>query len=584
MRVFFIFAVAAGILLYSTGLWAPFFLDDSNVVKIAHTFGWQSRPLGYATFWANEYAALAIGPLMPWREPVYFRIGNVFIHALAATALFWLMMELTGQWLLATIAGTLFLVHPIQTQAVTYISQRFESQAAMFMFFSAAAYSRFRRTAGKSWVVAAIFFAAAAAATKETAVILPLWILFIEFAFFDRSRLRKAILYLAPMGLVLVYPAWKAFESGGVKTLGWIPYHQYLLTQGPILMKYFAMAIWPRQQFLFYDFQAVTVVSLALILRWLVVFAVLATGFYLVSRDRLIGFGIVSFFILLLPVILLPLPDLINEHRLYPAFAGVAIAAAGVYRAINRKTVLAIVAVIVILLGIKTWLRNADWNDEIRFMELHRAAFPHDPQILSRLAAYYFLSGQVNKSLELNLEARRYEDRYNTYYRQQGLQLIAANLASTYFAKDDLAAAKTEALRSLAAKPDDEFALTILTEAESQLKEFQAAEQAAQKLVNVHGDSASWRRLRIAAAQAGDRETVERAIVEAQKAESAESSAQSAAFMGIPQKYRNYAIFGMTVALLGAIFWALSTVWTAIRSLTNQRRLVDEDRQAPPIL
>src|SRR5205085_837296 len=116
MKLFFIFAVAAGILLYSTGLWAPYYLDDPNVVKIAQTFGWETRPLGFGSFWLNEQAIFTIGPLLPWREPFYFRLVNVFIHALAATGLFWLTMELTEQWLIAAIAGALFLVHPIQTQ------------------------------------------------------------------------------------------------------------------------------------------------------------------------------------------------------------------------------------------------------------------------------------------------------------------------------------------------------------------------------------------------------------------------------------------------------------------------------------
>src|SRR3954465_4756006 len=115
MKVFFIFAVLAAILLYSSGLWAPFYLDDPNVLNLAQDFGWQTRPLGFASFWLNQQVVLIIGPVLPWHDPFYYRLGNVFIHALAATSLFWFVMELTGQWLVASIAATLFLVHPIQT-------------------------------------------------------------------------------------------------------------------------------------------------------------------------------------------------------------------------------------------------------------------------------------------------------------------------------------------------------------------------------------------------------------------------------------------------------------------------------------
>src|SRR5207302_4493412 len=106
------------------------------------------------------------------------------------------------------------LVHPVQTQAVTYISQRFESQAAMFMLFSGAAYARFRRTSSKGWVIATVLFGLAAGLTKETAVVLPLWLLLIEAVFFEPARLRKWAVYMAGLGVLTVVPS---FGPGGVR-------------------------------------------------------------------------------------------------------------------------------------------------------------------------------------------------------------------------------------------------------------------------------------------------------------------------------------------------------------------------------
>ena len=151
MRVFLVFAVFGALLIYSTGFWAPLMLDDPNVLHVAQRFGWSTRPLGFFSFWLNEQIVTVIRPMLPWYEPFYFRIVNVFIHACAATALFWLAMELIGQWLPASVAGALFLVHPIQTQAVTYISQRFESMAALFMFLAAGSYVKFRKSAAPKW-------------------------------------------------------------------------------------------------------------------------------------------------------------------------------------------------------------------------------------------------------------------------------------------------------------------------------------------------------------------------------------------------------------------------------------------------
>src|SRR2546422_11052935 len=326
MRVFFVFAVAGAILLYSSGLWAPYHLDDANTLKLAATFGSTStRVLGFATFWLNEQVALAVGPMFPWNEAFYQRLGNVLIHILAATALFWLARELTGSGVVAAVAGTLFLVHPIQTQAVTYITQRFESQAAMFTVLAAAAYVRFRRTGKRRWFFATVFLGALSVLTKETGLVLPIWIVFIEIVFFGGAvQLRQRLLSVFAIGLVLVFLV-RSHLPGAIygPTLRWIAWDQYWISQGPVLTKYFQLSTWPERQFLFYDFQPVRVFSWGLAAQWALVLIVLGIGLGCLKRWPLVGFGIVSFFILLLPVLILPLPDMINEHRIYPAFAGV---------------------------------------------------------------------------------------------------------------------------------------------------------------------------------------------------------------------------------------------------------------------
>jgi len=572
MRVFFVLAVAGAILLYSSGLWAPYHLDDASVLDSAKTLSWSpTRFLGFATFWLNAQVNQVFGPIFPWREPFYFRLGNVLIHVIAATALFWLALELTGRRVVAAIAATLFLVHPIQTQAVTYITQRFESQAAMFMILSAAAYVRFRRTGGRLWFFAMLILGAAGGLTKQTAFVLPVWIVFIEIVFFaGGAELRKRLLYISAVGLVLLFPVWEslpnAFEG---PTLKWIALDQYWVSQGPILTRYFQLSAWPEHQFLFYGFEPVRFFSWAVAAEWALVLMVLAAGLYCLRRWPLVGFGIVSFFILLLPVIILPLPDVINEHRLYPAFAGIALAVAGVYQAINRRSVLVIVGAIVIALSIKTVMRNAEWNDQFAFLEANRAAFPHDPGILSRLASYYFLSGYVNKSLELNLEARRYEDRYNAYYRQLGHLLTSVNLAAIYQAKGNLKLAKTEALRAVAANPAEPMAWQSLGNIQFQLGDYEGAQRSFGHLVVLQPNSESLRSFQVAATRLGNT-SLTAAIGKLLAVEEQRERAEEKPPFTIPTRYRTYIIFALTLAALLGVASGLWTLWTACRTLLRQ--------------
>ncbi len=265
-RLFFIFAVPAVLLLYGNALEAPFILDDPAVVNQT-SLSWGTRPLGYASFWINQQAPYVFGAILPWTAPFYFRIGNLLIHAMAATALFALTRALTARPLVAAVAGIFFLVHPIQTQAVTYITQRFESLATLFMLLAALSYVHFRQGSRWYWLAAAVAGTAAAGMTKETAVVLPVWLLLIEVIFFDgRSLIRRAV-YLAPLALLIFFPAWRAFQ-GSARTLTWVPWDLYFLTQGAVLTKYLELSTWPEQQFLFYDFFIVDRFSWTIVLQW----------------------------------------------------------------------------------------------------------------------------------------------------------------------------------------------------------------------------------------------------------------------------------------------------------------------------
>ena len=387
IRCFAIFAIPFAILLYAPGLRAPLYLDDSVVLLHPH-LAWSPRAVGAATFWLNDQINPIVQVVFPVDDSYLFRLGNVFIHALAATSLFWLAYRLSKKWAVAWVAGTLFLVHPIQTQAVTYITQRFESQATLLMLLAAAAYARYRNQSDWRWFVLCMVCGVAAGFTKQIAVIVPLWILLIEAIFFGGREIRKRGSYLLVLAAIVLYPTFLTFRSVS-ETFHWIRWSQYLLTQGPVLATYFQLIVWPRQQFLFYDFAPVERVSLSVLAQWGVVLAVLAAGFVALRRNRLVGFGILTIFTLLLPVILLPLPDLVFEHRVYPAMAGVALAAAAGLVRLNSRAGVMLFLTVLAPLQYRTMQRNREWVDPVHFLEMHRERFPTDPIILANLSVRY---------------------------------------------------------------------------------------------------------------------------------------------------------------------------------------------------
>ncbi len=571
-RLFFTFALPTALLLYGIAVEAPIQLDDGPVLESARTIHPVARWLGFTSFWFTHKAFTVFGNIFPWRPEAYHRFGNILIHAIAATALFWLVKELSENTLIASIAGALFLVHPVETQAVTYISQRFESMAAMWMIISAAAYVRFRKSGHAPWIALVVLAGVAAVLSKETAGILPIWVLLIELCFFSGTIFRTRVKYVAPLALLFLMPAWSIFRAaGGAGTFTWIPWHWYFASQGPVLAKYLQLSFWPRQQFLYYEFPPVDALTFSLIAQWLLVIGVIAAGILLLKRERLAGFGLLSFFVLLLPVTLVPLPDLIFEHRVYPAFAGIAIAVAALCRA-ERKALLAGMAVILVFLCWRTIVRNSQWNDEIAFMEIHRAEFPHDPDILARLGSYYYAHGYVNKALDLTLEARKYEGRFNPYYSQARKTNIATNLVAIYFAKQDVDAALTEAKRAIALDPEQPMALRAVATVEMSSGHYAAARDAWQRLTTVRPeDFQAWLGLKQACGFLHDVDGAAAADLKLQEFAKHNEQPQAAPQrpLEISAAEKTRVIFSLTVGVLILLVLAGRTIWAAV----NQQKL-----------
>ncbi|MGD0283688.1 MAG: hypothetical protein ABSB95_15155, partial [Dissulfurispiraceae bacterium] len=127
--------------------------------------------------------------------------------------------------LVAFFSSLIFAVHPMQTEAVTYVFQRFASLAAFFYLLSLVMYIKSRLKAVNSewvngesktkkyyftifaWYFLSLFFAVCAMKTKENAFTLPFIITLYEFCFFSspspRVLLSRRLLYLAPILLTL---------------------------------------------------------------------------------------------------------------------------------------------------------------------------------------------------------------------------------------------------------------------------------------------------------------------------------------------------------------------------------------------
>ena len=368
------------------------------------------RPVSYATFYWNR----AVHGL----DTAGYRVVNIIIHTLNAILLWLLASRLLRSrgWagrLGAAGAALIFAVHPVMTESVTYIAQRFESLATMFVLGSVLAWvvrQQAEAGGGSRFGVLALGIVSAlsmllAMLSKETGVVTPVLLVLVSWlALGDRpvdalvsARGQLALLPLLPLLLAAV-----VFICNGelsTRTVLNITNHpsapleplHYAVSEIPVWASYLGVLVWPSE--LRFDPLVAPVESAWEPRLWigLAVCAGMILGGWLAwRRARAAGGGVVFlgvlwFFIALLPSSsIIPLPDLYAEHRSYlPStglFIALAVVLAHLWELAQRpaaRRVLAVTGIAcVALLAAATWRRNDDLRDALT---LYRKVVDENP-------------------------------------------------------------------------------------------------------------------------------------------------------------------------------------------------------------
>jgi tetratricopeptide (TPR) repeat protein len=336
--------------------------------------------------------------------------------------------------LIPLLAALLFVSHPVQTEAVTYVVQRLASLATLFCLASLLFYVKARLALqAQGWKVRAVlgFSASVAAAllamgSKEIAFTFPLAVCLYEFLFF-RGGARRRAACLVPLLLtmlviplnILVAPGAGGLTAGHAdevtRVVSDLSRTDYLFTELRVIVTYVRLLFLPVDQNLSYDypvFRSLFAPQVFLSLLFLLALAGLAVYLYYRSGSqergtrneergseletqkpkpesenpvfpsrldprisRLISFGILWFFLTLaVESSIIPIIDVIFEHRLYLPSVGafIALAAscgllgerfAGRVRG-GEKMALALAALVILALASASYARNEVWRSQ----------------------------------------------------------------------------------------------------------------------------------------------------------------------------------------------------------------------------
>jgi tetratricopeptide (TPR) repeat protein len=316
---------------------------------------------------------------------------------------------------LALIIATLFVVHPLQTGAVTYIVQRVES--LMGLLYLGTLYCAIRALDAKpaarlSWTGASILACALGMATKEVMATAPLIVMVWDRLFAPARTTGRRPLYISLAAtwvvLLILVAGGHRSSSVGFEFAGW-PWWRYLVTQAQVLTHYLRLTVVPTPLVLDYDWPAATSMAQVAVPGVLICALVAATVWGLVRRSPAALAGAWCFLILAPTSSVIPIvTEVAAEHRMYLPVAGViAFAVLGLFEAGRRvagntlkvqRTLacagLIAASAVVMLFARMTYQRNADYHDYDRIWSQTIAERPHNARARNNFATSLLIQGR----------------------------------------------------------------------------------------------------------------------------------------------------------------------------------------------
>jgi Flp pilus assembly protein TadD len=398
---------------------------------------------------------------------------NLAVHLFAALTLFGivrrtlLLPQLRPRYgeasaALALAVALIWTVHPLQTEAVTYVIQRTESMAGLFYLLTLYCVLRGAQARrARWWYAAAVAACLLGAASKEILVTAPVVVLLYDRTFLCRSFrevLRRRWAVYAGLGASWALLAAMVIPSGGRGPAAGFGYDmtvwEYARTQFGAIVGYLRLCFWPHP--LIIDYGSRVARGASQIVPHAVVVALLlaATGAALRYRPRA-GFLAAWFFLTLAPSSsVIPLvTQTMAEKRMYLPLAGVvALVVVGAWRiveALPRRTAArtaarALLVAAVALLAFLTHGRNRDYLSEIRMWSDVVRKRPRNPRAQTNLGLALILKGDLAAGERHCLKALVADPNYAPAY---------ANLARALEGRGDLARAEWALERAIRLEP-----------------------------------------------------------------------------------------------------------------------------------
>lgn len=434
-----LFLTALVLFVYSNSLHGPFHYDDFHDVldnpTILHLWplrrlvssddgGVLTRPIVNFSFALNYH----FGRFSPFQ----FHVTNLLIHLGACLSLLGILRRTFAlpslakplrehRSTLALAIAAVWGTHPLLTEAVTYITQRYESLMSLFVLLTFYCLLRSLESPRPSfWNAMSVLSCLLALGSKEVAVGVPALVLVFDRTYMTgsfRASLRKRWPYYLGLLLALVCFATlqlearrRSFAGFGIGT----PWWRYALNQPSVILHYLRLALWPHP--LNFDYFWKPAKSwMPLVPGWCAIGVMLLLSIWTFFKKPLISFPAISFFVLLAPTSsFMPILDLVVEHRMYLPLVHVVIlvlilsylalnrclAINGTVSNLPRRMGLVLFAFVLATLCCLTYLRNVEYSSSIDLWRDAVLKSPDNPRAHHNYAYHLDQEGYTDEALK----------------------------------------------------------------------------------------------------------------------------------------------------------------------------------------
>lgn len=362
-----------------------------------------------------------------WQNPVPFRVGNLLLHLANAYGVILLCRAwFSVSWKTAMWAGLLWIVHPVFSEPVFYISSRSDSLCVLLSMGALLCYEKKQF----GWF---LLLAVGALGSKETAVVLPALLLWRMWILGEGGERYKsfhwaAIASLAIVGCGYCWFSWHQHLLRGVLTRAEIPLLQHFWTQGTALHHYLFTLCLP----IFWGIEAPVVASNQLtgpgLAGWMMV---PLTGLvaFLWSRRALFLWG--AFWLTLAPTVIIPLNVLAADRRLYWPGVFFCLGMVLMWKHLKLRPIV-FPALTLVALALLTIGRGRLWKQPEMLWEQTARGAPDSFRALTNLGTQAVQAGHLSKA------RMAYEQAWPLAANDRDRAIMATNLGGIFFLKSQL--------------------------------------------------------------------------------------------------------------------------------------------------